>query len=66
MANLETLTNKDIYKQYKVKIKQAFHVKMTATAFLVQSIIEIGKVCLEAKSHNEKLNVKDKKQLWKE
>ena len=66
MANLETLTHQDIYKQYKAKIEQAFHVKMTATAYLVQSIIEIGKVCLEAKSHNDKLNVRDKKQLWKE
>ena len=66
MANLETLTHQDIYKQYRSDIEKAFQVKMTATAYLVQSIIEIGRVCLEAKSYNDKLRVKDKKKLWRE
>lgn len=66
MSNIEIISSKQIFDDYRKKISLVHQGKQLASASIVTAIVEIGKLCIEAREYKDRLNIKNKEKLWKE
>lgn len=60
----KVLTQSDVLKQYSQKISVAYQKQQIASQAIVQSIIEIGTLLIEARNYKDSLVLKHKDRLW--
>jgi hypothetical protein len=65
MPKNSVLTPSQVLETYKKKIVVAHHCQGVATQAMVSAIVEIGRLCQEAKQYKDRLSSKDKNDLWK-
>ena len=66
MTRQTILTPLKILNKYKRDIESIYQGKQNASQVVVSSIVEIGKICTEARDYKNRLNLKNKNELWED